>query len=54
MSKETSDGIIFPQQSQPTPVYEDVLPKSTQDHWEPDFHDLELKKNVAYGPAQPT
>ena len=25
-SKETSDEIVCPQQSQPTPVYEDVLP----------------------------
>ena len=46
--KETSDEIVRPQQSQP--VYEDVLPKSTQeDHFQ--IHDFELKKNVAYGPA---
>ena len=49
-SKETSDEIVCPQQSQPTPVYEDVLPKSMQDQ-KREFHDFELKKNVAYGPA---
>ena len=47
--KDTSDEIVCPQQSQPTPVYEDVLPKSTQVHFQ--IHDFELKKNVAYGPA---
>ena len=50
-SKQTSYEIVHPQQSQPTPVYEDVLPKSKQEDQEQDFHDFELKKNVAYGPA---
>ena len=52
--KEISDEIVCPQQSQPKPVYEDVLPKSMQEVQERDFHDFELKKNVAYGPAQST
>ena len=46
-SRERADEGIRPQQSQPTPVYEEVLPQSIPEVQEQGF---ELEKNVAYGP----